>query len=86
MSFINFTSGAIMMAFAMAGLFFARFWSRTRDSLFGIFAAAFLMMAFERWMLLMVDIADETRTWVYLIRLVAFVCISAGIVVKNRET
>ncbi len=85
MNFINFTSGAIMMGFAIGGLFFARFWSRTRDRLFGIFALAFFMMAAERWMLLMVDIADETRTWVYLVRLVAFTLIIMGIVVKNRE-
>lgn len=81
---LQFTSGAIMMAFVTASLFFARFWSKTGDRLFGIFSLAFFMMAIERATLFQIQIS-ETRTWVYLIRLVAFSLIIIGIIDKNRK-
>jgi hypothetical protein len=40
-----FLSGAITMGCATAGLFFLRFWKRTRDRLFIAFALAFWLLA-----------------------------------------
>jgi hypothetical protein len=37
----DFVAGAVTMGFAVAGLFFLRFWRRTTDGLFLAFAAAF---------------------------------------------
>ena len=39
--FNHVVSGAIMMGYLVAGLFFLRFWQETRDRLFLIFAVAF---------------------------------------------
>ncbi len=82
---MQFLSGAIMMGFAVASMFFVRFWVKTQDRLFGVFAAAFGMLAIERVFLLMIAAEDETRTYVYLIRLVAFSCIIAAVIDKNRR-
>ena len=40
-----FVSGLIAMAYAVAGVFFLRFWRRTRDSLFAAFGLAFWLFA-----------------------------------------
>ncbi len=82
----QFMSGAVMLASWAAGLFFLRFWQRTRDRFFGMFAVAFWLLALERILLLMLDPVwgDETRTYVYLIRSLAFVVILVAIVDKNR--
>lgn len=82
----QFISGAIMMAFFTFSMFFARFWSKTGDRLFGIFSLSFILMALERIALFYIHREDETRTWVYLIRFVAFSLIIFGVVDKNRKT
>jgi hypothetical protein len=40
--------GALAMAFAVAGLFFLRFWRDTKDRLFAFFALAFFALAANR--------------------------------------
>ena len=40
MVLIDFLSGAVTMGFVIAGLFFLRFWKRTREGLFIAFAFA----------------------------------------------
>ena len=42
-------SGAIVMGYAVAGLFFLRFWRETRDRLFLIFAAPSGSSACSGW-------------------------------------
>lgn len=64
-------------------VFFLRFWSTTRDRLFGCFAGAFLLLGFER--IAMRAFADEFRFYVYLIRLGAFLLILFAIWEKNRR-
>jgi hypothetical protein len=72
------------MGCAVAGMFFLRFWRRTHDRLFAIFAAAFWLLGMN-WMLLALTHWDEpTTAWLYVIRLVAFVLILVGIADKNR--
>jgi hypothetical protein len=80
-----FMNGAIAMGFAMAGLFFLRFWRDTRDRLFVFFAAAFWMMAAERVGLLYVGPDEAARVTVYLARLAGFSLIIFGIADKNRR-
>lgn len=83
---VNFLSGAVMTASAVVGLFFLRFWRMTHDRLFLLLAIAFGLMAVERWILLLSPADGEYRPYVYLVRLVAFVVIAAGIVDKSRQS
>jgi uncharacterized membrane protein YeiB len=77
-------SGAILMGYAVAGLFFLRFWRETRDRLFLIFAVAFWILGLQRLALVLTREMLETQTGLYLIRLFAFLLILAAIVDKNR--
>jgi len=77
-------SGAILMGYAVAGLFFLRFWRETRDRLFLIFAVAFWILGLQRLALVLTRDMVETQTGLYLIRLFAFLLILGAIVDKNR--
>jgi hypothetical protein len=76
--------GATAMGYFVAGLFFVRFWRDTADRLFAMFALAFWALAVNSGMLATVHSNNETQHQLYLIRLVAFVLIIAGVVDKNR--
>jgi hypothetical protein len=82
---IDFVSGLITMGFVVAGLFFLRFWRRTRDSLFLIFAGAFWLFALNQGILVVAGTAREEHSWVYLLRVAAFTLIIAGIIHKNTS-
>ena len=79
----DFLIGATVMACVVAGLFFLRFWRRTRDRLFALFSAAFWLLALN-WLALAFTTRDEVRTALYVVRLVAFLVILAAIIDKNR--
>jgi hypothetical protein len=68
-----------------AGLFFFRFWRESRDRLFAFFGAAFWVLALSWTLLALIDPSDETRPYVYAIRLVAFLLMIAGMIDKNRS-
>ena len=80
--------GALVMGCAVAGLFFLRFWRKTRDRLFMIFAVAFWLMGINWLALSFTDPRAtedaEFRAALYLIRLLAFVLILYAILEKNR--
>ena len=78
-----FVTGAITMGHAIAGLFFLRFWARTRDTLFLSFAAAFSLMAVSQAVLILSGDLREEQSWIYLIRLAAFVLIIIAVLRKN---
>ena len=80
-----FLSGAITVGFVVAGLFFLRFWKRTREGLFLAFAAAFALLGLGQALLTFTDIPVEERSWLYLLRLAAFATILAAIWTKNRR-
>lgn len=82
-SLTPFLSGAVTMGFAVAALFFLRFWRDTRDSLFLCFSVAFLLLGLVQGLLALGGIPVEERSWVYLIRLAAFVLILFAVVRKN---
>lgn len=78
-------AGMVTAGFAIAALFFLRFWRDTRDTLFLFFAAAFLLLGISQLILALGSVPDEYRAWVYLGRLAAFVLILVGILQKNRR-
>jgi hypothetical protein len=80
----QFLLGGLVVACAAVGCHFLRFWRKTRDRLFGIFAVAFWLLGLN-WLLLAFANRDETGVvWLYLIRLAAFILILIGIWDKNR--
>ena len=82
---IDFLSGAITMGFIVAGLFFLRFWKRTREGLFIAFALAFWLLGLTQCLLTFTDIPVEERSWLFLLRLAAFSLILISIGIKNRR-
>lgn len=81
----QFLSGALFVSYLAAGLFFLRFWKRTGDRLFAIFALAFSVFGTERLLLALTNPADEFRPYIYLVRLFAFLLIIIAIIDKNRS-
>jgi hypothetical protein len=80
---IPFLSGAVSAGFLVAGLFFLRFWRRSRDGLFAAFAIAFWLLGLNQALLTFSSVPAEERTWLFLLRLAAFVLILAAIWRKN---
>lgn len=80
----DFLSGAVTMGFGVAGLFFLRFWWRTREGLFAAFAAAFSLLGLTQALLTFTSIPVEERSWLFLLRLAAFSLILISIIFKNR--
>ena len=66
----------------MAGLFFLRFWTLSRDRLFLLFCVAFWIFAVN-WLLL--ALGGPLSEHVYVLRLLTFLVIAAAIVDKNRR-
>ena len=83
-TFAQVISGAIVMGYAVVGLFFLRFWRETRDRLFLVFSIAFFILAVQRVMLVFTRHMVESATGLYLLRLFAFLLILGAIVDKNR--
>jgi len=81
----RFLLGAICMGFALAGLFFLRFWRDTRDRLFALFALAFVVLAANRIGFMFQPEHDVRGDTLYWVRLVAFLLILLAIVDKNRS-
>ena len=79
----SFIAGAIVFGYLVVGVFFLRFWRRTRDSLFAIFALAFFVLAANGAIVNLSAIEREALSWVYLLRAAAFMLIIAAIVRKN---
>lgn len=82
----QFLGGALVMGYLVLGFFFLKFWRRTRDSLFMIFAWAFWLMAANAIAVAVWSGGDLDIGWTYLLRLLAFVLIIIAIVRKNMET
>jgi uncharacterized membrane protein HdeD (DUF308 family) len=82
---LHLISGAIVMGYGVAAVFFLRFWRETRDRLFLIFSLAFGILGIQRLALALSSFSGENHTWLYLLRLLGFVLILAAIVDKNRE-
>jgi hypothetical protein len=81
---VFFQGFSVAGAFA-AGLLFVRFWHESRDRLFVHFAVGFWLIGASWGALGLFSPTEEARPYVYGLRLVAFVLIISGIVVKNRR-
>lgn len=75
-------SGAIMMGFFTIALFFMKFWRKTNDLFFLVFALSFCIMGIERCMLALYH-DSEMKPFVYIMRLLAFSLILLGVIYKN---
>ena len=78
-------SGMVTAGFMACGLFFARFWWRSRDLLFLAFAAAFWLLALNTALVVVVTGSDENKSWFYLLRVAAYVLIAIAVIRKNSE-
>jgi hypothetical protein len=88
-----FLSGAFMATFLVAGFFFLKLYLTSRDRFYFRFSIACWLIALERIVLQLYaemfqgvrSSLTEQHSWVYLIRLAAFVTILIAIVKKNRK-
>lgn len=77
-------SGALGTAYLIAATFFVKFWTTTRDRLFGFFASAFGILAVQR--ILLPFTQSEMASYLYVVRVIAFLLIIIAIVDKNRAS
>ena len=78
-----FLLGVIATASLTAGVFFLKFWSKTRDSLFLVFGLAFVIEGLNRCAVLMLARPNEGSPYIYGVRLLAFLIILTAILHKN---
>jgi Family of unknown function (DUF5985) len=78
-------NGATAMACLGVALFFARFWGESADRLFFCLSAAFVAFAANYATLGLLSVSDERRGYAFIIRLLAFLVILVGLVLKDRE-
>lgn len=79
-----FANGVLTAGFLALALFFLKFWRRTRDAFFVLFAAAFALLAANAFAsALSGPHSENTNPSIYLLRLCAFVLIIVAIVRKN---
>ena len=81
----DFLAGAIVMGFAVAAVMFLKFWKRTREGLFLAFSGSFLLLGVTQALLSLGDFQDEERSWLYLLRLAAFLLILFAMWWQNRR-
>ena len=86
MTLYDFLSGAVAFGFLICGLFFIRYWWRTKDELFLTFSLAFVLLGTGQAVLALANIPTEERGAVFLIRLTAFLLILTAIYRKNRSS
>lgn len=78
-----FLSGLAAAAALIAAAFFFRFWKRTNDRFFALFAAALLLIGVERVILGVANIPESLDAGIYLVRLAAFLLILLAVAAKN---
>jgi hypothetical protein len=82
---VVFLQGVSATAAWVSGLLFLRFWRQTRDRLFVYFGAAFWVLALSWSLLTLTSPTEESRPYIYALRLLAFALIIAGMIVKNSR-
>jgi len=78
-------AGCILTASLVISLFFLKFWVRTGDRLFALFATAFGFLAIERLCISLQAHPNEASPKIYVLRLIAFLLILGAIADKNRQ-
>ena len=79
----GFLLGVIATSSLTAGVFFLKFWRKTRDSLFLAFGLAFVIEGLNRCALLFLKNPNEGSPYIYIVRLLAFLLILGAILYKN---
>ena len=59
----SFLAGAVTLGYAIASIFFVRFWRRTRDRLFVAFAVAFALLALNQAVVTFLEAGDERTVY-----------------------
>jgi len=80
-----FLSGAVTFGYLLGALFFVRFWRRSAERLFLWFGIAFGLLALNQFLAFVLDVISEPHSFVYGIRVLAFVLIIIAIVDKNLK-
>jgi hypothetical protein len=80
---IQFLSGALTLAYLVAGVHFLRFWRRTGDRLFAHFAVAFWLLMLNQIAGSIPAVTDKIGGYEYLLRVLGFVWILFAIAEKN---
>jgi hypothetical protein len=75
----------VTAGFLVAAAFFFRFWQRTGDMLFAVLGVSFVFFALSQAASLSVDAPQDDRTAIFLLRLLGFVVLLAGILAKNLK-
>jgi hypothetical protein len=81
----TFSMGATSALFLVAALIFLRFYRKSHDRLFVFFSAAFAILGINRVFFIVIEVPDESRTVLYVVRLLAFALILYAIIDKNRR-
>jgi hypothetical protein len=82
--YVIFLQAVSAMGAWVAGLIFFRFFRESHDRLFAFFGGAFWLLALSWALLAAFSPTDDTRPYIYSIRLVAFALIIFAIIDKNR--
>ena len=77
--------GMLAACSATIALFFLKFLRESKDRLYGFFSAAFGMLTLDWLARAVLNPRHESQHYFFLIRLLAFLLIIAGIVAKNRS-
>ena len=82
--YVIFLQAVSAMGAWVAGLLFFRFFRQSHDRLFAFFGGAFWLLSLSWALLAAFSPTDDTRPYIYSIRLVAFALIIFAIIDKNR--
>jgi hypothetical protein len=93
MIWATFLSGFAMATFGACGVFFLKLWRTSHDRFFLGFAVACWLLSFERLCGVFVSSTmeslrvnvSEASSWIYVIRLFAFLTILIVVIDKNRS-
>ena len=80
---IEFLSGVATAGYLVAAGFFLRYWQKTAERLFVIFAIAFALLALNQGLAFAFSVVSEPNSFIYGLRALAFVLILVAIVDKN---
>lgn len=78
-----FLKGAIAACYAVAGLFFLRFYTRTGDRLFVMFCAALWLLGLVRLVMVVLNVDPQEHHYLYWVRFAAYLLILYAIIEKN---
>ena len=81
----EFILGVVTTLAMTIGLFFLRFWRRSRERLFAFFSAAFFLLGAQWLALAFAPLERGSEHLLYGVRLLAFGLIIVGVIDKNRS-